>query len=301
MDVYDSIALSMRRLKEVLGSLFDELYSADARHAAKGLRYGSKRHRLMIVVRDAERSLAMRSDPQRELHVVAAVELALTAELFGRWSMDPHWNEILSTLRDPGSYPHAVGTLIAAEHLRSDGRRVTLNPTRVGARSADLRVEGQGTSQLSVEVKAPKLLQLQEPDLTADTPDSLIAGFVRSAGPTQGGQLDSAESGLLVLGGFHLSRHDLKALADAVGRYFAEKGRRRTHMIGIMVVSLGILADRIAAANGVLRSLENSTITPVTTAQLTKNPFYTGSVSLDTCFSGRSAAMDAAIEIGGYR
>lgn len=293
--VFESLSESVKTIRSLFGEHVDRILRTDQRRS-KASPFGGTRHRLGVLIDLAEKTLATRSDPVPVASMPAVVELGIAALLFEQWKHHPLWDEfILTGLRDATSYPHALHVLICAYQFPE--QRVTLQTSLNKERSSDLIVTFDDKYELAIEVKTPQKLQRIQPNLNDEHSQKEILRLIRKANDKEGGQLSPDRSALLAIGGFHLGRTELDNLRKGCEYYFHAKGSRRRHLCGIMIMTIGALFENMVLdADGTLRSQEGSRLRSFSRAQLSKNPHYTGPISLDF-FSRTEPDLETAVEI----
>jgi hypothetical protein len=110
------------------------------------------------------------------------------------------------------------------------------------------------------------------------------------------GQL-GADSALLAIGAFHLSRSDMMGMQRGVEQYVAQKGSRRRHLYGIMISTVGAICDGLTSmADGSLQTGIGAHFQPFSESRLSFNPHYRGPVRV-TSFPGAPSVLENFMEI----
>jgi hypothetical protein len=237
-DYLDSLT---EQAKALLGDAHDELRASHkrGRRAKTPPRIS---HRLMELLDAAEEAARSFRCGTPAIDPVATVELHVTLGQLGRWKRHPVWPSLLPSLKSAQDFPHVVVTLAAASFLTDAGNAVELVQV-AGERRPDLRLHLGARSAVGTEVKAPLALQRPQAPLDAAAAARVVRKALKSAGSGRGGQLTSNTDALLVIGAFGLRESDLDTLEAAAPRVLRRHAERRTHVLGVAVVSLGVLLD----------------------------------------------------------
>ncbi|MHB1330132.1 MAG: hypothetical protein ACYC2K_18185 [Gemmatimonadales bacterium] len=238
-------------VRELVGGEFDWLMLRDANGQASQTP-PLKRNPLARVVDQLRRARSTFSTEAPIVDARALAELHILRHVVERWSGHPQF----ASLRDAiaNEYPHTLITLALASYLEDMGNGVMVGVPAAG-RSPDLRIQVSAMLSASVEVKSPDLLYCRDAPLPPEAASSLIQRALRKIGSGRSGQLSGAPTGLLVLGGFHLTSADLDELegaaCDRLGT-LAQRSRKPS-LAAIYVVSIGSalrMADGIKSFHG---------------------------------------------------
>jgi len=269
------------RAKDVLGPVFETLAARDGRGKAASRTPPKMRHRIMELIDEIETSARSFESGDPSINATALVELQLVLDLFARWHEDPGTAKILDDLENPAAYAHAIVTLAAASFLTDAGNGVGFGKEGAhGERIPDLWVATGGAERVAIEVKAPLDLQNRTKPLTENGAKEIVVQCLRKAHTGPKGQLNEKRPGILLLGGFNLSRRDLELLERAATREAKRKQTNRRHIMGIAVLSVGVLMGNVHESRGVIRSTDSSRLVGVVTVRLSMNPNYTGTIKL---------------------
>lgn len=264
------------KVRSSVGDSFDQLLFSDAL-GQKSATPPKQRNALAETierVRDCAREL---EKPSPSIDPRSIVELQSLVTVLNRWSGHPLWPEISAGLAN--EYCHTVITLSAASFLEDAGNSVTLFKSNTG-RAADLMLVAGARMRAAVEVKAPRILRWRDQPVTSEIAAEIVSKAVKKAGTGLRGQLSSGESGLLVIGGFHLAVSDLDALENAAEIYLRQAARLGKHaqLLGISVVAIGVGFE--AGFNAV--GIAERRLSGVAQVRVAKHPGYKGDMNLST-------------------
>jgi hypothetical protein len=232
-------------------------------------------HRLMQLLDAAETAASDFRAGSPAIDPIAITELHGMLGHVGRWQNHPLWSSLLSSLASPEDFPHLVLTFAAAGLLHDFGNGVEL--VRVtGERTPDLRIHLKARTIVGTEIKTPLALQRPQAPLGADTARVTVRKALKKAGSGIRGQLKEGHDAVLLIGGFSLRDADLDALEAAAANVLAEHPERRAHLLGITLVSLGVLVRSPDASRG--RHLP--TISEIASTRVVDNPNYSGDATL---------------------
>jgi hypothetical protein len=227
--------------KALLGDAHDELRASHER--GRSSKTPPKiSHRLMELLDAAEEAARSFRSGTPAIDPVATVELHVTLGQLDRWKRHPVWTSLLPSLKSAQDFPHVVVTLAAASFLTDAGNAVELVQV-AGERRPDLRLHLGARSAVGTEVKAPLALQRPQASLDAAAAAARVRKALKRAGSGTGGQLASNTDALLVIGAFGLRDSDLDVLEAAAPQELRRHSERRTHVLGLAIVSLGVLLD----------------------------------------------------------
>ncbi len=141
---------------QLLGPLIGEISASDGRARIHGKKW-SGRHRLLVLLEAAERSIEML--PRRIEEPWLLAELWHILRLVEKLKVGPMWPIIKPCLKDPTSFSHSVAVLMMAEHFELGDFQVRLVPNRLEA-SPDLEVgtKGGARSWVRIECYMPEVL-----------------------------------------------------------------------------------------------------------------------------------------------
>ncbi len=267
------------RARRLLGPLFDTLRERDLRGRSTPRTPPKLRHRMMEMLDSAE--IAVRNVEQGRPfpNVFALVELNMVLGLFERWQRDPGIGRIVKEFENPASYAHAVITLAAASHLTDAYNGIALAaPDSLGKRTPDLWIATGPSERLGMEVKAPVILQKRTKRISAKEAKEIVEQCLRKAGTGPGGQLGAERSGILLIGGFQLSRNDIGLLERAAEREVRRRLAQRKHIMAIAVASVNFLLENAKVSVTRLIVTESSRAYAMISYRLAINPGYAGNL-----------------------
>jgi hypothetical protein len=267
--------------RALLGSAFAPISESHARAKASPTP-ARQPHRLMELIDLVDAGISALDSGVGEVSAVALAELMMVVRIFRHWEDHPRWPQIQQSLRNPPDFPHAVITLAAGSLLDDAGNSVVLEPGHPrGGRAADLRLEISPSEGVSTEVKAPSALQGPLTDLPSDQARRVVEKARRSAGTGSRGQIGQGRSGMLIIGGFHLSEKGVTTLRDAAGKLLAEVPR--PNLTAIALVSVGVVVEVGRA---------ETRLSPALSLEVAENPHYSGTLTLDTSQSAGLRQFD---------
>jgi hypothetical protein len=263
-------------VRTVVGDTLDRLILSDTlgRNSPTPPKHRHPLAEIVETVRESARSLETLSPT---IDARSVVEMHSLVSILQRWSDHPLWPQIGAALAN--EYSHTVITLAAASILQDVGNAVMLFEAKAG-RGADLMLVAGARQRAAVEVKAPKVLRWPASPLTREQSAEVVSKAIKKAGTGERGQLSSRESGLLVIGGFHLGLPDLDTLERAASDYLREAARRKRHpqLLGIGIVTVGVNTEAGFNAVGVVEQK----LFGVVQVRVAKNSGYKGEMDLST-------------------
>jgi SEC-C motif len=262
------------KVKALLGGSYDAMKTSYER-GRKSKTPPKVPHRLVELLDAAETAAESFRSGQPALDPVATVELDVLVSQLERWSRHPLWPSLLPSLASPQDFPHLVLIFAAASFLSDVGNAVELVAVG-GERTPDLRLHLTARSVVGTELKSPLALQRPQAPLDTETASAIVRKAMKRAGSGAKGQLRSKNDAVLVIGGFSLRDSDLDALEAAARELLQHHRDKRTHLLAIAVVSLGVLLD--ARQMGIGRSLP--TLSGTITARVVRNEQYAGDATL---------------------
>jgi hypothetical protein len=184
-------------------------------------------------------------------------ELRVHVGLLTRYSRSPWASIIGASLEAPAQYRHLLITLLFADMLGSRQGPVALIVSSGSTRVADIAILVHGKPG-TIEVKVPRalcrrMMDQPSPPLTHEYALATIEKAYHKAGDRRHGQLTTMHPGTLVLGGFHLYGDDTQVLTYAANDWLIRNGRRRRHVLGIVIVVLNI--GRSVTVEGAARAM----------------------------------------------
>jgi hypothetical protein len=91
------------------------------------------------------------------------------------------------------------------------------------------------------------------------------------------------QPGLLLVGGFHLSGHELDLLEEAAKSILGDLGPQMTHIGGIIILAVGsLIKNPYSPAPGCDLFSRESSLELVITLRVAHSPAYQGKVAVDT-------------------
>jgi hypothetical protein len=277
MDLGEELLRKMANdAKALLGASYEKLAASHAR-GKQSRTPPVNPHRLLELIDAAEAAAASFASDSPEIDAVATVELHTALSVFDRWRNDPCWGSIVASITNPTDYPHSVVLLIAASFLTDVGNGVELVFPTGQKRLSDLRIHTDARTTVSTEVKTPRALMRPERPITLDEAREIVASQISSAGTSAGGQLDPAHPGLLIVGGFGLRDADRTVLRAAARDELRRTARKRTHVIGIALVSVAAVVHGDPRGSGGTLGL-----TGAATTEIVLNHAFDGAISVDT-------------------
>jgi hypothetical protein len=284
----DFLESFIMRAQELLGAEFDSLMAeADRGRRASNTPPGNP-HRLMELVEMVRRSAESLQTSAPSIDAIAVAELHSALSLLERWRNHPAFKEIKRSMKDPRNFPHTIITLAAASFLLDAGNPVglTIEPGQSG-RASDLKIIPVLNSRLAIEVKAPKPLRTNPVTIDENSAREIVKKCLKKAGTGSKGQLSPEHSGLLVIGGFHLSERDFDLLERAAIGILADKGGQKSHIVAIAIFSFGVwdqpvLIDTLASPDHPPNRLGGKVLlNGVLVYRLAHNPAYNGEFKID--------------------
>lgn len=267
---------SVQNLRELVGEPLDRLLLSDtlARGSATPPRH---RHPLAEAVGSVLAIAGALNKPSPEIDPRFVIELDVLHNVLERWGRHPLAPQIHAALLN--EYPHTLVTLTAASLLEDVGNSVVLQATTSG-RSADLLLVIGARQRAALEIKTPRILRSPSAPIDGASALAIIATAVKRAGTGAAGQLSGREPGLLMLGGFHLSVHDLSTLERAAGTYLksADARNRHRHLLGISVLSVGVNLQASFDAVGIA----DNRLSGIAHLRIARNAGYRGDITLKT-------------------
>jgi hypothetical protein len=270
------LAQRIDELRGIVGEALDRLLISDhlGRNASTPPKHRNALAEVVAQVRDAANALTGASpiiDPRPIL------ELDGLLHILARWNGHPLWPKIAAALVN--EYAHSVVTLAAASLLEDVGNGVVLFESESG-RGADLMLVTGPRQRAAVEVKAPKVLRGRRTAVGIEEASTIIEKAVKKAGTGATGQLSNRQSGLIVIGGFHLTGGDLDTLERAATAYLssAMTRQRHEHLLGIAVVVVGATVEADFTSGGIA---EHS-LSGIVEVRVAKHPGYRGDMTLKT-------------------
>jgi hypothetical protein len=286
------------RARRILGPVFDPLRARDLRGQTTPKTPPKHRHRIMEMVDATEAALRSVEKGQQEMDVVALVELNMVLELFERWQQNPGIGRIVKEIENPDSYAHAVIVLAAASFLMDAGNAVTVvTPPASGERTPDLRITTPPGERVGVEVKAPIALQKRTSRVTSEEARKIVASCLKDAGTGPGGQLGVEGTGVLLIGGFQLSRKDVRLLMKAAAEEIRRLPRKRLHIITIAILGADVLLENFNISATHATTTNSSRANAIIVARFVHNPNYAGNVRI----SEKSSPLLRPIDERGIR
>lgn len=265
---------SVQVLRETVGEPLDRLLISDAL-ARNSLTPPLHRHPLAEVLDDVRQAAeALRhSDPVIDPRSI--IELDVLNNVLHRWGRHPLTSQIRGAVLN--EYPHLLVTLTAAALLEDAGNSVVLQAAQ-HRRAADLVLVTGPRRNAAVEIKAPRILRRLTAPIDRVAANNVIVAAVKRAGTGAAGQLSRDHPGLLLIGGFHLSRQDLDRLERAAALYLqsATARNRHRHLLGISVLSVGV---NLEASFDALGKVDNK-LGGIAHVRVVSNPGYKGNVEL---------------------
>jgi hypothetical protein len=258
----------------LLGEDFDEAWATHLRGRASPRTPPKDRHRLMDLVQDTLDSIELQKETEPGVSI-SVVELNHAIELAARWKDDPIWPEVLQSLKGP-EYVHSIVLLAAADYLSKAGNPVDLQPSSGEGRTPDLII--QRVQPVSVEVKAPKALRGPRQSVTRAEAEQVVRAAMKSAG----GQLSGGRPAMLFVGGFLLGEDDLTLLEAGANAYLRSEGKRRSHVMAILLASLGVYMEGGEISERGVRGTAETRLHSVITVKAALNPHYVGAVATST-------------------
>jgi hypothetical protein len=173
-------------------------------------------------------------------------------------------------------YAHTVITLAAASFLEDNGNGVVLHESKSG-RAAGLHLVLGARGRAAVEVKAPRALRYRPTDPSPEEARAIIAAAMKGTGTGSKGQLARALPGLLIVGGFHLTREAIAQLERTAEAYLHDAARagRHKHLLGIAPLSVSSMVQLTDSLPGSAGKMSGTLL-----AGLALNPGYTGDVRM---------------------
>jgi SEC-C motif len=277
--------------QDLLDESFEKLASSHAR-GKQSQTPPVNPHRLLALIDAAETAADSfaAGDPEIDPVAIAELDTALTA--FDRWRRDPSWASIVASVTNPTEFLHAVVMLVAASYLTDARNGVELVRATGGKRLPDLRIYIDPRTVVSTEVKTPGALIRPEKLLSLDQAREIVRNQVSSAGTSAGGQLDPAHPGLLIIGGFGLRDPDLDVLRNAAREELQRTARRRAHVLGIAVVSIGTRLDVDSKGFGPTYSLSGTART-----EIILNQAFKGTIAVDTSDQPSLRRLQGGLEL----
>jgi hypothetical protein len=183
---------------------------------------------------------------------------------------------------DSREFVHSIVTLTAASYLRDAGNAAYLYESPDLSRAADLRLDLTPRTFAAAEVKTPARLFRPADTLSSPQARQLLERQARSAGFRSGGQLGPAQSGVLIVGGWHIPEAAFACLEREAARLLRDRPLW-AHVLGIVVAGLGVeVAGAFEHPDGSLRSTPASGISGTMRVATLPNPHYVGPVTLST-------------------
>jgi hypothetical protein len=176
------------------------------------------------------------------IEITSLMELDALLRLLDRWKHHPLYPDIIQALHS--EYVHTFIGLAAASFLEDAGNGVIWQKTGAG-RAADLLIIIRPQEYIGVEIKVPTALCTPKSTLSDSETRSLVKTALKRAGTGVSGQLSPTRPGLLVIGGFHLRHQDIDTLARAATHLLekAARAHHHAHLLGIMVIDVGVLLE----------------------------------------------------------
>ncbi len=274
----DSLDLKamVEEARTLLPGIFDELLERE-RRGQKSRTPPKNRHRLMALATEILQCAESFGNSNPRINSTAVGEFNMAVDLFKRWKNDPIWPQLLSSLRNPTDYPHAIIALVVASHLNDIGNGAGFIATsQQGKRNADIRIVVSALKSAALEVKAPLLLQKQNRHLDFNLAGKIVRKAIREADTRKGGQLDPQTPGILLIGGFHLSDEEMAHLEKASRELLENDVPHRRHVSAIVVLTIRVIVEGTDRGQTTI----NTTIKPVISYGVAVNPHYDGSISL---------------------
>jgi hypothetical protein len=213
------------------------------------------RHRLIELIdyaEDAARALkSHKPGDQLDLDGPKITELHGLIGLLDRWKNHHALRKLVADLSSETAVHHTLLLLAVASYLCDAGNGVGLFSEESATRVADLWLEESLTERLEVEVKTPMAFRGPLSSLLAeDAAYDVISRHANKAASASSGQLNPDHSGVIAFGAFHLEAKDIETLISASKRYLKEQygQRRKTHLAGITVTSLGFTRTMTTAS-----------------------------------------------------
>ncbi len=277
----------LRDLEERGSALLGDRYASMVAERSHGIDHARRPpknpHRL---VNNLRRLAASREAVERghgTIDAGAIIEVSIMLSLVDGWRGTENWPTIVAALPDPGNYAHTILTLAAHKAYSDIGNVVHMVPATGSGRSFDFSLLGRGGLSLAVEVKAPQKLR-DGRLLTPEQARSVVSDAMKSAGPSEGGQLAPDRCGNLVIGGFRLRDTDLKRLNEGASALFSRQ-RNLGHIAAIVVISLGVHLQNIKLVNGTPLIDPGTTLYSTFSIERCPNPRYLGVVPVATAIA----------------
>lgn len=228
-------------VRDFIGPAFDKLDLSD-RLAQASVTRPRQRHPLMAAVSGVRKALNTMSKPNPIIDIRPITELYVLVQLLERWKNHPVWPKLVQGLAN--EYPHTLVTLAAATLLEDLGNGVVLHESSFG-RAADLLLVASPQKYSYCEVKVPAALRHREKPLEDEEAKRIVEKAVKRAGTGKKGQLSRENSGILIIGGSHLSDSQLDSMERASQQYLDSSSKRgyHLHLMGIAIVSIGTTVE----------------------------------------------------------
>ena len=196
---------------------------------------------------------------------------------------------IIRTLANDNDVPHTIAVLTMAGFLADTGNAVEIvvDPAAT-VRAADLRIVTSARHHAAVEVKTPVALRAPSEALSDEVAYHAIDDARSSAGTKVGDQLSPDQPRLLVVAGSRLRLEDHDRLERAAHQQLARRGRERSHIAGIVIMSTG---SAVSDAGDVVAVAGTAAIRPV------MSPFHRGDIAVETKQQEWMDAMDRPFDM----
>ena len=282
IDKASALEALITEARHSLSEIFDDLAATHERGRSARRTPPRHGHRLMELIDSVSRSARRFESAQPAIDVVSIAELHLTVDLLRQARGRPGWLANLRAMRNPTTFPHEVVKLAAERYLTALG-----NPVQVpgdqgsGERSPDLLIIVGQNESMAVEVKAPTALQSASGTLQRDDALEIVRRQLRSAGTGARGQLSPQRPGILVIGGFHLRKADLELLKELAVELLPRAPGGRKHIAGVVVLSVGLLAENIVFEPDRIVSSSETLLHPIIQVRVAKNPSYAAALPIE--------------------
>jgi hypothetical protein len=236
------------------------------------------RHRLADQIVRLEDAAGGRLSPIAEDAAgVTATEVDSVLTFAEDWQSSTAWLEVLRSLRLPGEYLHAVGTLAVASLLRVHHPKtdIIVAPGK-SRRMADLQLSVPDVAPMKVEVKAPLALWQPTSSLDLGQAAQIARRAIDKAGTNVGGQLPQEHPGILAIAGLLMSQQTYDALVTGCEIVLKTDGHLMPQLLGLAVCNLR--QGAFPEGGRVSITLEQQSV-------LRRNPSYTGNLWIDNDWS----------------
>ena len=266
--------------RALLGDSYERLHASDQRGRLSPTP-PPRRHRLIELIEYAQETAAalgtLSSNQIFEIDGYKISELDALVSLLQRWENHPAWDHLVASLEGQHDTHHTLILLAFASYLcDSDNGVGIVFEDRPGQRISDIWARPSLTERLDVEIKTP--LDFRGPvksPVDQESADRVVERVVKKAASAKTGQLGADDSGIVVIGTFHLGEADTQSIILACERYLNRQRNHKPHLAAIAVTSFGPLQTTIANGDG--REARLSLAAAVET-KVVRHPGYDGSL-----------------------